>query len=333
MKIVLSCIIFITVSIISVNAYSQISEGEVRLEKAKRILQEARRLGDRETMRLAEDAVRKIRAQIGIKADSYLCSLFGELDSGPYNYSFGMPDPSVDRIIEDILKVQALAKNFEVYETHEVPNAAALVQGETRLILYNPDFLRQINNQTRNSWAIKSIFAHEVGHHLNGHTIQSGGSRPDIELQADEYSGAAVRWMGGNLDDALIAMSNLAPEQGSYTHPGRSDRLRAIESGWRNAIQRGGGTNTGGGGSSPPQDPYPDSRNRTMSEYPPTNPYPRTTNPRYPSPNPVPVSYARACCNAYNGIPMCGMMQQMPVANPCTCYLLGRPVSQGISCN
>ena len=27
--------------------------------------------------------------------------------------------------------------------------------------------------------------AHEIGHHLQGHTIQRGGSRPPIELEAD----------------------------------------------------------------------------------------------------------------------------------------------------
>ena len=34
-----------------------------------------------------------------------------------------------------------------------------------------------------------TLLAHEVGHHLNGHTIHRGGSTPELELEADEFAG------------------------------------------------------------------------------------------------------------------------------------------------
>jgi hypothetical protein len=77
--------------------------------------------------------------------------------------------------------------------------------------------------------------AHEVGHHLEGHTVLGTNSRPEIELEADEFAGFILCKMGASLEQAQLAMHYIAEMKASKTHPGRIDRLAAIEKGWNKA--------------------------------------------------------------------------------------------------
>lgn len=134
-------------------------------------------------------------------------------------------------VMNDIVKVVGLVPNF-VVQAANVPNAAAWINESRRYILYNPTFIQSVRVSTRTDWAAISILAHEIGHHLNGHTLTREGSRPNTELEADEFSGFALRKMGASLDEAQAAMRLLASEQGSATHPPRNQRLSAIQRGW-----------------------------------------------------------------------------------------------------
>lgn len=239
----------------------------------------------------------------------FRCSVFGEF-SYQGALQLGPRDPRIDQMIEDIVRVTGLKKNFEVYSSPNVPNAAAWVEGETRKIAYNPHFLDQMIRQTGTEWSVRSIMAHEIGHHLQGHTIQRGGSRPPIELEADSYSGAVVRWLGGTLSHAQAAMSALAPERGSATHPGRRERLAAIGNGYDAA-----GTSRGASG-------RVDTSPRQPSQPPNTIPAP------FPAPD---VNQAATACCGLVG-PMCQMLTATPRGSPCVCYLLGQPVATGVGC-
>ena len=117
----------------------------------------------------------------------------------------------------------------------DVPNAAAVISQNKRYILYNPDFINGLNDKAGNEWAAISILAHEVGHHLNGHTLDNIGSRPDLELEADEFSGFVLRKLGATLKESQEAMRLAADYKGSDTHPGQQKRLTAIATGWNNA--------------------------------------------------------------------------------------------------
>ena len=249
---------------------------------------------------------------------NFVCSVFGD-------FSFqgvlrrGQPDYRVERMIEDIVAASGLKKNFHVVSSPDIRNnALAWVEGGRRMIGYDPDFLNRIVAQTGTEWAVKSILAHEVGHHLQGHTVQGGGSRPPIELEADNYSGHIVRWLGGTLEHAQVAMSFIATEQGSATHPGRWDRLNAIREGWNQAGARIG-TSTG----QPTTSPLP---------------FPVPTQPR-PLPFPVPTvppQIATACCSVMGGqaIPICPMtLAALPVGASCACYnVIGQPFFDGVVC-
>jgi hypothetical protein len=138
-------------------------------------------------------------------------------------------------IIKEIIDVVGLKPRFEVRESTEVPNAAAVIYNGKRYILYNAQFVASVNNAVKTDWAAVSILAHEIGHHLNGHTLIRGGSNPTDELEADEFSGFVLRKMGATLPQAQAAIAALTDESYSATHPGRSSRLTAISTGWQNA--------------------------------------------------------------------------------------------------
>jgi Zn-dependent protease with chaperone function len=80
-----------------------------------------------------------------------------------------------------------------------------------------------------------ALLAHEVGHHLNGHTIRKGGSTPELELQADEFAGFILHKLGATLQQSQNVMNYIAKAKESSTHPGKAFRLLAIEKGWNNA--------------------------------------------------------------------------------------------------
>jgi Zn-dependent protease with chaperone function len=77
-----------------------------------------------------------------------------------------------------------------------------------------------------------ALIAHEMGHHLNGHTLHRGGSEPALELEADEFAGFVLRKLGATLREAQEVMYLISGSQSSATHPARNDRMLAIEKGW-----------------------------------------------------------------------------------------------------
>jgi len=114
-----------------------------------------------------------------------------------------------------------------------VPNAAASVQMGHRFIEYNPSFVKNLKQGAKTNWAVYSVLAHEIGHHLQGHTLKRGGSRPSIELEADHYSGFILAKMGASLRNAQKAMRTLGSNSSAGTHPVTAKRLKAIKEGWQ----------------------------------------------------------------------------------------------------
>ncbi|WP_207432305.1 M48 family metalloprotease [Sabulibacter ruber] len=147
---------------------------------------------------------------------------------------YAAPAVGARDIITEIIDVVGLKPRFEVRAAN-VPNAAAVIMNGQRYILYNEQFVSSLNNALKTDWAGVSILAHEIGHHLNGHTLSKSGSNHRDELEADEFSGFVLRKMGASLSEAQAAIGALAEDEDSYTHPGKSSRLAAISKGWRNA--------------------------------------------------------------------------------------------------
>ncbi|MWB92926.1 M48 family metalloprotease [Flavobacterium sp. GA093] len=170
-----------------------------------------------------------ISAQELFVRDGY-CSYSAETESNGDIYTFSS-DEEANKAVERILKYTGLKKNFTI-KAANVNNAEASIMGNTRYILYNQDFMLRVKKVTHTDWAAISIMAHEIGHHLQGHTLLNGGSRPNIELEADKYSGFILQKMGATLEQAKAAILSIASEQGSDTHPGKTARVAAITNGW-----------------------------------------------------------------------------------------------------
>jgi hypothetical protein len=94
--------------------------------------------------------------------------------------------------------------------------------------------MAKMDSSSGTNWGSVSILAHEIGHHLSGHTLEEGGSRPPTELEADVFSGFVLGRLGADLDEACAAMKTM-PDVGSATHPPSSARVVAITKGWKNA--------------------------------------------------------------------------------------------------
>ena len=157
-----------------------------------------------------------------------------------------LPASQAAGIIREITEAVGLQPRFELRATTQVDNAAAVVYGGRRYLLYNPAFLAAVNRAGHTDWAGISILAHEMGHHLNGHTLRAGGSQPEDELEADEFSGFVLRRLGASLAQAQAAMAAVSPEAGSATHPGRAPRLAAISRGWGRATAQIAASNQAG---------------------------------------------------------------------------------------
>src|SRR5688572_668823 len=144
------------------------------------------------------------------------------------------------QIGQQIIDIVGLKPNFEV-QAANVQNAAAVVYNGKRYVLYNPSFIDKLIKTTGTKWAAVSVLAHEIGHHLNGHTLAGTGNPHQLELDADEFSGFALRKMGASLSEAQAAMNTIAQDRASRTHPGQQDRLVAIQRGWNQADDQANG--------------------------------------------------------------------------------------------
>ena len=138
------------------------------------------------------------------------------------------------QMLTKIMDVLGLQADFELKEA-KVNNVEASITHRKRYILYNPSFINWINNATKDKWAAIALLAHEVGHHLNGHTIKKSGSKPALELEADEFAGFVLYKLGASLEQSQEVMKYIANAEATRTHPARGSRMIAIEKGWSRA--------------------------------------------------------------------------------------------------
>ena len=129
-------------------------------------------------------------------------------------------------------------ENFRLREQNGINNAYATIIGNQRYIVYDNSFLERLDSYAGTKWASISVLAHEMGHHYYNHMLNSTGSNPPMELQADFFSGYVMEKLGAGLQEAEAAMSKVASPNASSTHPGKADRLNAIARGW-NAANNG----------------------------------------------------------------------------------------------
>ena len=133
-------------------------------------------------------------------------------------------------------------ENFTVREQNGINNAYATIINNRRYIVYDNDFLENLDGLANTKWASISVLAHEMGHHYRNHLIDRQGSTPPKELEADYFSGYVMAKLGASAEEAIHGMSIIASPSASASHPAKDDRLNAIAKGWNYAK---GVTNTG----------------------------------------------------------------------------------------
>lgn len=145
-----------------------------------------------------------------------------------------------NRIVSKILSTIGLPKNFILYPCSNIKNAIAVIPEDgLRYIIYDNDFMNSIDNVT-SKWSSMSILAHEIGHHLSGHTIKKNSNLIDqrrMELEADEFSGFIMYKLGATLNQSLAAIKKVSVNHDDTysTHPSLSKRINAITSGFNKA--------------------------------------------------------------------------------------------------
>ena len=169
------------------------------------------------------------------------CNYAGDATQTGLVYGFASSQEArseVNRIIAQL----GLPQNFQVKRAN-IPNAQAQVIDGTRYILYSQQFMETLRSRSGSEeyWIKVAILAHEIGHHLSGHIWKGTGSRPMLELEADQFSGFVLYKLGATLQEAQAAVRSLANNFDTPSHPAKSARLEAVAVGYSNAREVSGG--------------------------------------------------------------------------------------------
>ena len=152
------------------------------------------------------------------------------------------------KALDKIIAVTGISKRFALYQCSGINNCEAITFRGIRYIFYDQNFMKSIT-ASAGSWTNLSILAHEVGHHVNAHSLDwlalASGEIQGItleqkrqqEIEADEFSGFVLAKLGATLIQAQAAIKSASDEgDDTYsTHPSRSKRLSAIERGYNQA--------------------------------------------------------------------------------------------------
>lgn len=113
-----------------------------------------------------------------------------------------------------------------------------------RLILYSPSEVKAHTERSGTTGTIGFIFAHELGHHVNGHNVaRPGTSSHEKELEADYYAGFLMGLAGERQRDTLAWIEANVGQEDTSSHPGRQKRLDSALEGWQKGCGQIGNCN------------------------------------------------------------------------------------------
>lgn len=162
----------------------------------------------------------------------------------PFSGAFAqrMNEAAAKEAVHRIVRYSGLTPTFVVIEDDQVRTAVAYIKGKDRVIAYNPVFITAILDSSHTDWSAVSILAHEIAHHLLGHTLDPEAVHPGDELACDSYSGFVLQRMGVAQADAIAAMEVAGNVHGTRQHPPRHARVAAISQGWEEGERQALGT-------------------------------------------------------------------------------------------
>lgn len=154
-------------------------------------------------------------------------------------------DVEAENALDRILSVIGASKRFVLQPCDNINNAVAISYKGVRYILYDKEFMNSISSG--DNWGNLFILAHEVGHHVNGHSLdlvlyaaeaveaETLASRRQQELEADEFAGFVLGRLGASLSETTTVLNSLANDRDDTysTHPSKSRRLIAVNAGYK----------------------------------------------------------------------------------------------------
>ena len=175
---------------------------------------------------------------------------FGQTKTGlelciQYQKSFSAfsTEKEANEALDKILNVIGASKNFTLVPCDDISNALAVTFKGERFILFDDAFMRKLTQLT-NNWSSLFILAHEVGHHINGHTRdfllatvlgdQSLEDRRKEELEADEFASFIVSKLGASYSQIEETIDLIASNESDLysTHPNYDKRIAAVKKGF-----------------------------------------------------------------------------------------------------
>ena len=182
--------------------------------------------------------------QINKTRSTFFCGYDEKLNEKDICTNFSQKDFITNKDAEDavdkLLNQLGLPKNFVLVSCPKINNAIAITSNlGIRYIVYDPLFMKKIN-QTTNDWSSIGILAHELCHHLSGHTLTVSKNyveQQKKELEADEFSGFILAKLGAPLVDCQAALKSVSKEKDDTysSHPRLSRRLLSIKKGYLKA--------------------------------------------------------------------------------------------------
>ena len=148
--------------------------------------------------------------------------------------------------VDKILSVIGTSQKPILQPCSNINNAVAASYKGQRYILYDKDFMESLTVGRNKYWSNMFILAHEVGHHINGHSLdiilyqndvinpKSLSTRRSQELEADEFAGFVLAKLGATFDQTSKVLLNIPKISNDYdsTHPSTDKRIRAVKNGW-----------------------------------------------------------------------------------------------------
>ncbi len=138
---------------------------------------------------------------------------------------------------EIVSEIGLSQSNFTMKTCNSIQNAVAVIIDGERELLIDENYLSKLNNSTNSSFYL-FILAHEIGHHLNGHTLKSSDNSTSRkqELEADYFVGFVLKKLNSKIQDITNALNKIPhPNQNTGTHPILKDRIFSAKNGFNDA--------------------------------------------------------------------------------------------------
>jgi len=169
------------------------------------------------------------------------------LQTGKFAGSLGEIKNNIDaqNALNRILSVTGISQNFIIAPCEEINNATASAYKGKRYILYDKKFINSVNRRS-NNWSSLFILAHEVGHHLNGHSLDillykdrnldlpTLKQKRQQEIEADEFAAFILGKLGAKLYELEEIINKTTEDYDDQysSHPNRINRQIAVRDGF-----------------------------------------------------------------------------------------------------